>query len=285
MSTRRGYKVTIFLAQGDPAGLKVVEKSNWTGVGLVMPRVSYADHRDRPELGRAGVYLLIGESESGLLPRIYVGEGDPVRPRLDDHFKKKEFWTHAIVFTSKDSNLNKAHVQMLEARLVERATGAKRCELENGNVPQPPSLSEGDAAEVEGFLDDLLLCLPTLGYDLFEAARRHVPNEHRLMLGARGVKAQGIWTARGFVVFAKSQATLDAVPSCHQYLKDLREELIRKQVLMLNGAHYELTQDYTFGSPSTAAGVMLGRAENGREMWKTKDGKTLKEIQELQGKE
>ncbi|MBK8583321.1 MAG: DUF4357 domain-containing protein [Flavobacteriales bacterium] len=40
------------------------------------------------------------------------------------------------------------------------------------------------------------------------------------------------------------------------------------------------SQDYTFASPSTAAGVVVGRAANGRELWRTKDGMMLKQVQE-----
>lgn len=31
MNTRRGFSVNVFLPTGDPEGLKVVEKSNWSG--------------------------------------------------------------------------------------------------------------------------------------------------------------------------------------------------------------------------------------------------------------
>jgi hypothetical protein len=41
----------------------------------------------------------------------------------------------------------------------------------------------------------------------------------------------------------------------------------------------KLAQDYTFDSPSTAAGVLLGRSANGRIEWKDQTGKTLKDIQ------
>jgi hypothetical protein len=40
-----------------------------------------------------------------------------------------------------------------------------------------------------------------------------------------------------------------------------------------------MTQDYPFDSPSTAAGVLLGRSSNGRIEWKDAEGQTLKEVQ------
>ena len=65
--TRRGFRVIVYMESGDPEGLKVVEKSNWTGSGLVIPRAIFGESKTRPELGRAGVYLLVGPSESSAL--------------------------------------------------------------------------------------------------------------------------------------------------------------------------------------------------------------------------
>lgn len=287
---RRGFSVNVFLPSGDPDGLKVVEKSNWTGRGLVVPRALFAESRNRAELDRTGVYLLVGPSESSSLPALYVGEGDPVKPRLDQHAKQKDFWTHAVVFTSKDSNLNKAHVQRLEARLVDMAGRAKRCILQNANCPTAPSLSESEEAFAEGFLDDVLLCLPILGYSLFEdsiaaAASVGVAGSVTLHLKAKGVGATGLDTPAGFVVHKGSQAVGDdkITPSMLEYVphvKDRRDDLIRQGVLAKDGDAYVFTQDYVFGSPSTAASVVMGRNANGRVDWKTADGKTLKDIQD-----
>lgn len=290
-TSRRGFSVNVFLPTGDPEGLKVVEKSNWSGRGLVIPRPIFGESKSREELSRTGVYLLVGPSEASALPTVYVGEGDPVRPRLEQHVKNKEFWTHAVVFTSKDTNLNKAHVQRLESRLVELASRAKRCVLDNGNSPAPPSLSEVDEAMAEGFLDDVLLCLPILGYSVFESGAAVVARdaEEMLHLSAKGIEARGQETAAGFVVLEKSQAVGDdkIVPSLIAHLsnvKDLRDELIRQGVLAASGEVFVLTQDYVFGSPSTAAAVLLGRSANGRVEWKTRHGRTLKELQEAEAK-
>jgi len=279
---RRGFSVRMFLPGGDPDGIKVVEKSNWTGCGLIIPRSLYGEAKGRPELTRAGVYLHVGQAETSPLPQIYVGEGDPLRPRLEQHAKLKDFWTHAVAFTSKDQNLNKAHVQHLEARLVSLAAASKRCVLDNGNIPQPPSLSDADTAEVEGFLDDILLCLPLLGYDYFEPAPVAATSVAPLQLTAKGLKASGFESAKGFVVRAGSQAAKKEVVSIHPYMTGIRAELIRQGVFVDRGDFYELAQDYTFRSPSTAAGVMLGRTANGRVEWKTADGRTLKSIQDAQ---
>lgn len=274
------FSVRIFLVDGDPAGIKVVEKSNWTGVGLVFPQPLFNKAKERPELQRTGVYVLVGPGESAQRPRVYIGEGDPIGPRLSQHELKKDWWTHAVCFTSKDQNLNKAHIQFLESRLVELAVAAKRCDLDNGNTPQPPSLSEADRADAEGFLQDVLLCMPILGYAFFEQASQAKAIGQRYHLSARGVQAEGFESSEGFVVVKGSQIASDDVPSMQAYLREMRAALIKDGLLSVVGGRLILTQDFTFASPSTAASVVVGRNMNGREAWKTKEGRTLKEVQE-----
>lgn len=184
------YSIKVFLPAGDPDGLRIIEKSNWSGAGLVVPRSLFGESRQRRELSRTGVYVLVGPPEASGLPRAYVGEGDPIRPRLGQHAAKKDFWTSCIAFTSKDENLNKAHVQHLEARLIALAAQAKRCVLDNGNVPARPSMSEADAADAEGFLSEMLLCFPLLGVGVFSPAALAAQSARSLFLSAKGVSGR-----------------------------------------------------------------------------------------------
>ena len=279
------YSIRIFLPGGDPDGLRTIEKSNWSGAGIVMPRALMGEAKTRRELARTGVYVLVGPPEESGLARVYVGEGDPIKPRLEQHAVKKDFWTSCVAFTSKDENLNKAHVQYIEARLVTLATKAKRCVLENGTEPTLPSLSESDAADAEGFLSEMMLCFPLLGLSVFSAAAPIEKSAKLLFLAAKGIKAEGMETHDGFVVRAGSGAVKGEVPSCHAFLREIRSALSSNGVLKPVGDAYTFTQDYVFQSPSTAAGVIQGRASNGRVEWKTKDGKTLKELQEAEARE
>jgi len=275
-----GFSLRMFIPDGDPDGLKLVEKSNWSGCGLVIPRSIFPEARKRPELDGTGVYVLAGEDEQSPLPLAYVGEGAPIRPRLEQHVKYKDFWTTAVVFTSKDQNLNKAHVQQLEARLVGLARQSNRCVLENSTTPQPIRLADADMADVESFLKDVLLCLPILGFNFFEPAPRSTPTTAELTIRAKDARARGFESSKGFVVRAGSTAAKEESSYIPNHLSNLRAELVRQGVLVDRGSGLEFTQDYPFASPSAAAGVIWGRAANGRLDWKTRDGKSLKDLQE-----
>ena len=61
----------------------------------------------------------------------------------------------------------------------------------------------------------------------------------------------------------------------------LRQSLIDNEDLRLTNENYVFTEDYIFSSPTTAAVIVMGRNANGLVEWKLKDGKTLKEFEEL----
>lgn len=281
------FSLRIFVADGDPDGLRIVEKSNWIGKALVFPRALLPQVKARPELAQTGVYLLLGPRPDGEGEMLYVGEGDPILPRLQDHQSKKDFWTRAIGFTTATAGqLNKAHVQFLEARLIALARAAKRMPLDNANQPAEPSLSEADRADMEVFLAHMLGVLPVLGVHAFESAPAVAAKASPVLsCKGKGVTAMGYEATQGFVVKAGSQAVAEAVPSMAQHVRgmfDLRQELIANGVLALEAGLYRFTQDYSFSSPSTAAAVVLGRSANGRIEWKDAQGRTLKALQEAE---
>jgi hypothetical protein len=286
--TTTPFSLRIFVADGDPDGLRIVEKSNWIGKVLVFPRALLPQVKTRPELLQTGVYLLLGPRPDGEGEMLYVGEGDPIRPRLESHYAQKDFWTRAIGFTTTTAGqLNKAHVQFLEARLIALARAAKRLPLDNANQPAEPSLNEADRADMAVFLAHMLGVLPVLGVHAFEQAAPVPAGKVAPVLSCKGkgVLATGYEATQGFVVKAGSQAVAEAMPSMAQHVRgmfDLRQELIANGVLALESGLYRFTQDYSFSSPSTAAAVVLGRSANGRIEWKDAQGRALKALQEAE---
>lgn len=277
------FSLRIFVADGDPDGLRLVERSNWVGKALVFPRALLPQVKQRAELGQTGVYLLLGPRPDGEGDMLYVGEGDPIAPRLQDHQAKKDFWTRAVCFVATPGQLNKAHVQFLEANLIRLAKAAKRLPLDNANQPAEPTLSETDRADMVVFLENMLGMLPVLRVHAFEqAAKVAAPAAPLLTCKGKGVSATGYEASQGFVVKVDSQAVPESAPSMQQHVRgmyDLRQELVANGVLALQGNAYRFTQDYVFSAPSTAAAVVLGRSANGRIEWKDATGRTLKELQ------
>jgi len=276
---QRPFFIRVLVPTGDPDGLRIVEKSNWPGVGVVFNRTNYKEAVGRSEFEKTGVYVLIGTSDDSILPTIYVGEGDPVKNRLNQHYGKKDFWDWAVFFVAKDDSLNKAHVQHLEAELLRLATEAKQCKLDNGQGAVIPTLSEAELALAESFLQDMLSIFPLLGLGIFEKTVTTAKPRNMLSIEAKGIKANGYEDAKGFVVVKGSQVVRTETNTIQQYVATLRKDLIAQGVIIDCSQNYAFAQDQVFGSPSTAAGVVLGRSANGRIEWKNSEGKTLKQLQ------
>lgn len=276
---QRPFFIRILVPTGDPDGLRIVEKSNWPGVGVVFNRTNYKEVVGRSEFDKTGVYVLIGASDDSILPTIYVGEGDPVKNRLNQHYGKKDFWDWAVFFVAKDDSLNKAHVQHLEAELLRLAKEAKQCRLDNYQGAVVPTLSEAELALADSFLQDILSIFPLLGLGVFEKTVTITKPGDLLTIDSKGIKASGYEDAKGFVVVKGSQLVKAETNTIHQYMSTLRKDLLAQGVIIDSGQNYAFAQDQVFSSPSTAAGVILGRTANGRIEWKSADGKTLKQLQ------
>jgi len=282
MNSTRPFNIHIFVAEGIPDGLRLVEKSNWVGLGIICPRGRYASVKKRDEFSGSGVYILVGREDDGEYPTLYIGEAETIRTRLNQH-QEKEFWQQAIIFTTKGDPLNKAEVQYLEACLVERAHKNRRCRLKNANKPQHPNLSEADKAQVEGYLDEMLSLLPVLGIKAFEEVHSHAQSQRMYHFSGGGFGAEGYETSNGFAVKKESIARREVTAALKKHgagYENKRTRLIKEGVLQEGSDGFRFVIDHEFSSPSAAASVLAGNNKNGRICWSDEKGITLKEHQE-----
>jgi len=170
------YTLHIFVVDGDPDGIKIVNRQNWTGCCIAFPRTAWEKISGREEFRLPGVYILSGykENSQNELPTVYVGQGDEIISRIKTHYEgkdSKDFWDWGYAFVSKGTALNRAHTTWLEHALIDRASEAKQCNLDNNQRPKEPQLSEWERADTNGFLNEMLRILPLLGMRAFEKPR------------------------------------------------------------------------------------------------------------------
>jgi len=304
--TLKPFSVRIFVPSGDPEGVRVVSRDDWPGKAVVFPRALLGEVKGRKEFAQPGVYLLTGGKQ------LYIGEGDPLGDRLESHARNKPFWRRAVFFTAEGGRLNKAHVQHLESRLIALAHEAGLAQMDNGNKPQAPALSEEDHAFAENFLGEILLMLPLLGFWQFDDDRlleadAHAEDEANEDIppadNPRGSKRAGIYAAlpRGLRFSFKGtdplKATLELVdggvtvkagsqaartPRQHFEIHGAsyaarRRELIDSGVLAERGDQLAFSQDQFFTSASAAASVIAGQNQNA-DHWVSDDGTNLGDL-------
>ncbi|MFC3161418.1 protein of unknown function [Chryseobacterium arachidis] len=279
-----GKTIKIFLIDGEPNGRLTCELSNWTGKAFKIPRNKIKVSTDRTELESTGIYILFGKSTDNK-DLAYIGEGEEIYKRIIQHVSGKDFWNEAVVFISKDENLNKAHVKYLENRLYEIAKKVNRYNLDNSNIPTRSSISESDRAEMEEFIENIKLLTNTLGYKIFEELIHEnqtiedQKNNTFYIRASRGANAQGQITNEGFVVLKDSEIADSVTTSLNQSIINFRQRLIDEQKIVNINNKLIFTEDYLFSSPSTAAAIVMGRSANGLTEWRLSDGRILKSVE------
>ncbi|WP_042273447.1 GIY-YIG nuclease family protein [[Clostridium] dakarense] len=277
-----GRLIRLFLVDGEGNGLRTVEISNMTIHTTIFPRQKLKDFIKRSEAEKPGVYILIGTENDST--KVYIGEGDPVLPRLKSHSNNKEFWNEAIVFTSKDNYITKTQIQYIESELIDIARKSHNIELDNSNNPVKPNISEVDEAEVSQFIESIKLILSSLGIDIFNNIDKLYGNEAKIdentyILSSKNVIASMKIVDYKYAVLKGSYAVKECAKSIGKRTVGIRESLIEDKILVEDSnGYYIFKDDYIFNSPSAASDVILGASTNGRIIWKC-NGKTLKDIE------
>lgn len=299
----RPFSIRIFVPSGDPEGVRIISRDDWTGKAVLFPRPLLGEVKGRVEYKQPGIYFLSGGK------KLYIGEADPVGIRLEDHARKKNFWKKAVFFTAEGGRLNKAHIQHLESRLVKLAEEAGLAELENSNRPQPPALSEEEYAAAENFLREILLMLPLIGFWQFDddreeeaeaeeqeeakqqaSGRRNGKRADRYSTLPRGLrfnfhsacqmKAVLELVDGGVEVLAGSEAVREAKSHFDIHggsYAAKRRELIESGVLVQQQDRYVFTGNQFFASASAAASVIAGQNHNA-DHWQASDGTNLGDL-------
>lgn len=278
-----GRSLELFFINGRPDGMLTAEVFGWTGHILAAPRTQIGEALKRPASMYTGVYVLIGETEDGA--KLYVGEGEDISQRIKSHDTNKDWWTKAILITSAANNLNKAHVKYLESRLVEEANKVGQSIVDNGNAPTKPSLSEAAQANMESFLQNILMVMPAIGIDSFlqktrpkkdQSSASHT-NEGETVFEVQstriGLRAEAILKNGEFIVQEGSQARSEWQSDRKHGYSKLFEKLVDSGVMKLVGKVRVFQSDYAFASPSASAAIIFGRPSNGQTEWKLKGTK------------
>ena len=278
-----GKSIELFLVNGSADSLIIAELSNWNGKAIKIPRIEVASC-NRDDITQAGVYFLFCKEEDGS-DSVYIGEAENVKERLVQHLrdyqseKEKYYWTTAVIFVGRD--LNKALIRYLENRFVDIARASKRYTVLTKNTYKNTVMKESQIAVMEEFVDNVKILINALGYKVLEPfvhteANSSKVDDELLYLSTGAASASGNVTTEGFVVF--EGAILNEKTSTKSLSAGMQR--LRQKIMDSNKVqNFKTTEDILFSSSSAAADCILGYSVSGPQTWKSKDGRTLKEIE------
>ena len=277
-----GKTIRLFLVDGTTNGLMTAELSNWTGIGVKVPKIRLKEYFNRPEFQRPGVYILIGKGENNE-DAAYIGEAEVIADRLSSHIVNKDFWNEVVFFASKDRYLNKSSVKYLESRLHEQALKTARYSIAQ-NIPTRPELSESEQAELEEFFANVKVLTATLGHKIFEEIEETTQtnssnNKIFYCKSGNGADGSGSPSTEGFVVYKDALFVVTEQASLSISIRSERQRMLHEGTLIAQGELLRLSRDYVFTSSSRAAAAILARSASGPLEWKTADGVQLKHFE------
>jgi len=284
MTDNAGFSITIWVPPALEGGMRVITKSNWIGQVVLSTRSVTKKALESEFLkGTVGVYILIGNQDGTNIPRVYIGKGDPIEPRLLEHLKKRDFWEYFVGITRQKVTLDPGGIGYIEAKLLRIAEHAKRSDLENKKTESKPSMTPWGEHEMESFIAEALLCLRSVGITIFESpAKPPKPTGAEpvyVYVNTNNVSAKGYLRSAGGVIVTKgSEATSKAAPSMYPTYVARKAKLVEDGLLVRDGDRYRFVDDQLFDSPSEAADIVGGNHVNGWKVWKTDTGVSLGDL-------
>ncbi len=278
-----GKTITTFLVDWNPRGVKTIELSGWTWKAIQIPRAQLRNVKDRHEIHQHAIYFLFWEDEQWK-EMVYIWETEDLFKRLIDHEMKKDFWNIIIAFVAKDKGLMKWDIQFLESKLLEEADKAWRYKIENPKRPKSKNLPEFQLDANLQFLENIDLLISTLGFPLLKHIDRPTKDKEQdwsFYLQIDKVSWEWLYSlpTNTFLILEGSRWRLRETIAFKWKAKNMRDELIAQWVIRIENENIVFTKDYEWSSPSFAAAILAGRPINGWTEWKTKDWKTLDEIE------
>lgn len=280
--------IQIFLPSGDPRGIRVAEITTRIVQVIEVPRSLLPEFLKMDESGRVAVYFLFGGDDEER--QVYIGQTGDLRVRLKKHQAEKPFWDKAIVLVSLTGNMTQTHSLFLEWLCIQQSREAGRYKDLNGNGGQKPYTTAPIEAECHEFFETGSTLLSTLGYPLFSpVASRNVDENHDTIVyhcQAAGTDGQGLYTPEGFVVLKGSKGRVATIPALADgTFARKRADLIESDEAEIDGEWFTLLSDQLFNSPSAAANYLTGSANNGWDIWRTEEGKTLHDMERAEAEE
>ncbi|MBB6067519.1 GIY-YIG nuclease family protein [Methanococcus maripaludis] len=271
-------EVSVTLILGSTSGIIKYDFIDSVLESYLIPREFYADFRNLENLkGRhSGIYVLIGDEDEFGNYEVYIGYSEDIISRLANHNSNDIFdWRRAACIISQKP-IRKEYFACLERISLNRAKNVSDCILVNSNENKTPLPHLDGSLTLKKLVEDLSEYMALIGYPIL---RDNKKSENFIYLSRNGeILARGEFSNDNVIVFEGSLVNVKENVSMTKNNKNIKQNLIKNKILAPHGKFYIFTEDYVFSSLSSAACVAFGGNVSGRQCWKNKDGKPLKDL-------
>jgi predicted GIY-YIG superfamily endonuclease len=271
--------IQIYLPTGDAN--KVSHAQITTGAVNIVYVAKSEINNQKSYLEKNGCYILAGVDSAGE-KMVYIGESQNIYMRLQEHRKNKDFWDRVYTIQHIGGTFDRAHLTHLEKLMIQEATNTSRYKVKNSNIGKNESITESKENECLVYFETIKILLKSLGFNVFvpEIEKEQLKRETLFYFKSKKNlwNASGVYVDEKFIVLKGSIARFE--PTKHRSSSNefrFRNKLVDEGVIELRNNIYTFVKDHAFNSPSTAADIVSLGSNNGWIVWKTENGKMLKE--------
>ncbi len=291
--------ISLYMKDNTFSGRVQARTQNWNGVVIKIPRARVNQEVNAEYVQNSGVYFLFGADKTAYIGHACVRKkGNGLLNRVTDPHNTID-WDTAVLVTTLDNSLGLTEIGYLENRLCHIATEAGQYQICNRNQPNDGNVTEEIRENMEKFMSHIRELMPILGYDILRPVEKKVEkkkgpvqkkvpknpknpknscdtsenSDDLLYMKHKTATATCRKTKDGFILQKGSKICLECTPSC-----PTNTRLMREYYQSRIGEDGTLLSDICMSSASTAAQFVAGSSQNGRDAWRTKDGKKLKEL-------
>lgn len=171
MAEAKAKTINLLLYEGNLEGVIYLEDSSWNSGELYSaPRESVNDLFETEACNKFGVYLLLSDE------KVYVGQSSDLAKRLNQHLMKKDWWTSAVILTTKDNSLNRSDIDYLEHVLIDLATKNNSLDCDNKNKGNVVKVDKFRKVVLQQYLEEALFLMELIGITVFKKeGRKKIP--------------------------------------------------------------------------------------------------------------
>lgn len=264
--------VVTYYLDGNPSGVRRCRIEGSVVEALVIPREAVKDAKTLAnELPKHGIYFLIEDKEGIDLPKMYAGQTTNGIGRLYDHKAKKEFWTLAVMFLSKDEHFRLDIISALESLAIKGIVESERYDSDN-KVDPKFKISIYQQQVVENYYADIRFLMAALGWNI---DKKPLGDKGEWQTKTNGIVAYGRYTEGRFDVLPGSRIDMEKAVKLEKYNEQRKALLQSKQIIKDNQGRFILKKIVSFKTPSGASDFVLGGSRNGWVEWRNANGEPL----------
>jgi len=252
--------------ENNAANLKMYQERTNQIKGFYFTRESYKNIEGLDSCGNYAIYFLFNDSEDENM--VYIGQSVNGIKRIDNHNRKKDFWTYGIMFVTDNNSFDKLSIDYMEYEFINRFKKSSFVLTNRDLRANKPNVSIYDLPNLNSYIKQIEFLLSAEGIDIDIAEEGNIDRKYYHAKGEYNAK---LFVKEGKFVLVKG-SELKRPPEASKEWKykghfkrnnQAINDYIQDGKAKLENGKIITEHNIAYNSPSRPANLVTGMAKNG----------------------